>query len=97
MAITPIFIASVIHKNIFPRFFVLLCFDLFMATKYSNCKFKLSIIVLKFIKTIFQVKGNQNGYQASTTDVVIYNVRYIKIQSTENTDFCLRIELCGEG
>ncbi|XP_028402584.1 receptor-type tyrosine-protein phosphatase F-like isoform X2 [Dendronephthya gigantea] len=42
-----------------------------------------------------QIKGNQNGYQASTTDVDIYNVRYIKIQSTGNTDFCLRIELCG--
>ena len=29
----------------------------------------------------------------------VYNARYIKIQSTEtrNTDFCIRIELCGEG
>jgi hypothetical protein len=47
--------------------------------------------------TIFQITGNQNGHEASTTDVGIYNVRYIKIQSTGNTEFCLRIELCGEG
>ena len=50
-----------------------------------------------FILTILQITGNHNGHEASTTDVGIYNVRYIKIQSTGNTDFCLRIELCGEG
>ncbi|XP_028410546.1 uncharacterized protein LOC114533243 [Dendronephthya gigantea] len=44
---------------------------------------------------VVQISGNQNGYQASTTDVDIYNVRYIKIESTGNTDVCLRIELCG--
>ncbi|XP_028399530.1 uncharacterized protein LOC114522942 [Dendronephthya gigantea] len=43
-----------------------------------------------------QITGNLYGFQASTTAVDIYNVRYIKIHSTENTDFCLRIELCGE-
>ncbi|CAB4005658.1 Venom prothrombin activator pseutarin-C non-catalytic subunit [Paramuricea clavata] len=50
-------------------------------TTYKNCE---------------QIKGNQNGYQASATDVDIYNVRHVKIESTENTIFCLRIELCGE-
>ncbi|XP_028411944.1 uncharacterized protein LOC114534670 [Dendronephthya gigantea] len=43
-----------------------------------------------------QITGNMYSFQASTTDVDIYNARYIKIQSTGNTDFCLRIELCGE-
>ncbi|XP_028411942.1 receptor-type tyrosine-protein phosphatase S-like [Dendronephthya gigantea] len=43
-----------------------------------------------------QITGNLYSFQASTTDVDIYNVRYIKIHSTGNTDFCLRIELCGE-
>ncbi|XP_028399361.1 uncharacterized protein LOC114522811 [Dendronephthya gigantea] len=43
-----------------------------------------------------QITGNMYSFQESTTDVDIYNVRYIKLQSTENTDFCLRIELCGE-
>lgn len=43
------------------------------------------------------MKGNTNGYQASITRLDIYNVRHIKIQSTEKKDFCLRIELCGEG
>ncbi|CAB4005315.1 Hypothetical predicted protein, partial [Paramuricea clavata] len=43
-----------------------------------------------------QITGNRNGYQASTTLVDIYNVRHMKIESTGNTDFCLRIELCGE-
>ena len=47
--------------------------------------------------TIFQITGNQNGFQASTTNVHIYNVRHVKIQSTGSSDFCLRIELCGEG
>ena len=46
---------------------------------------------------IFQVNGNQNGYRASITPVNIYNVRYVKIQSTHSGDFCLRVELCGEG
>ena len=41
--------------------------------------------------------GNKNGYQASRTRLDIYNVRHIKIQSTGKNDFCLRIELCGEG
>ncbi|XP_028402590.1 receptor-type tyrosine-protein phosphatase delta-like isoform X2 [Dendronephthya gigantea] len=41
-----------------------------------------------------QILGNTNGYQASTTDVDIYNVRFVKI-STDDTDFCLRIEMCG--
>ncbi|CAB4042576.1 retinoschisin-like, partial, partial [Paramuricea clavata] len=43
-----------------------------------------------------QISGNQNGYQASTTTLDIYNVRYIKIQSSRSHDFCLRIELCGK-
>ncbi|CAB4004623.1 Receptor-type tyrosine- phosphatase F [Paramuricea clavata] len=43
-----------------------------------------------------QIKGNQNGYQASVTIVDIYNVRYLKIESTRKTEFCLRTELCGE-
>ena len=47
--------------------------------------------------TCFQITGNQNGYQASTTNVNIYNVRHIKIQSTDSRKFCLRFELCGEG
>ena len=46
---------------------------------------------------IFQVKGNQNGYRASITSLNIYNVRYVKIQSNKSGDFCLRVELCGEG
>ncbi len=46
---------------------------------------------------MFQITGNQNGFQASTTNVHIYNVRHVKIQSTGDSDFCLRIELCGEG
>ncbi|XP_028402588.1 receptor-type tyrosine-protein phosphatase F-like [Dendronephthya gigantea] len=44
---------------------------------------------------VVQILGNTNGYQASTTDVDIYNARFLKIESTGNTDFCLRIELCG--
>jgi hypothetical protein len=47
--------------------------------------------------TVLQITGNKNGYQASTTKVDIYNVRHIKIQSNGSTEFCLRIELCGEG
>ncbi|XP_028413335.1 uncharacterized protein LOC114536208 isoform X2 [Dendronephthya gigantea] len=43
------------------------------------------------------IKGNLNGYQLLTTAVDMYNVRYVKIQSTENTAFCFRIEICGEG
>jgi hypothetical protein len=46
---------------------------------------------------IIQINGNKYGYKASTTSLNIYYVRYIKIQSTENQNFCLRIELCGEG
>ncbi|CAB4010349.1 neuronal cell adhesion molecule isoform X1 [Paramuricea clavata] len=44
-----------------------------------------------------QITENQNGYQASITQLDrVYNARYIKIQSNRKTDFCLRIELCGE-
>ncbi|XP_028399360.1 uncharacterized protein LOC114522810 [Dendronephthya gigantea] len=43
-----------------------------------------------------QINGNQNGYQASATDIDIYNVRYIKLESNGGTKFCLRIEVCGE-
>jgi hypothetical protein len=52
---------------------------------------------LKFISEflLFQIIGNQNGYQASTTIVDLYNVRHIKIQSNEKR-YCLRIELCGK-
>ena len=46
---------------------------------------------------IFQIAGNENGYRASITSLNIYNVRYVKIQSTKRGDFCLRVELCGEG
>ena len=46
---------------------------------------------------IFQIEGNQNGYRASITSLNIYNVRYVKIQSNKSGDFCLRVELCGEG
>ena len=46
---------------------------------------------------IFQIKGNQNGYRASITPLDVYNVRYVKIQSNKRGDFCLRVELCGEG
>ncbi|CAB4044052.1 Down syndrome cell adhesion molecule 1 homolog, partial [Paramuricea clavata] len=60
------------------------------SLKYSNDK------SLVDGSSAVQITGNQNGYQASTTLVDIYNVRYIKIQSTASTDFCLRIELCGE-
>ncbi|XP_028402429.1 uncharacterized protein LOC114525365 [Dendronephthya gigantea] len=42
------------------------------------------------------INGNQNGYQASATDVDIYNVRYIKLESNGGADFCLRMEVCGE-
>ena len=49
------------------------------------------------ILIIIQINGNKYGYRASTTSLNIYYVRYIKIQSTENQNFCLRIELCGEG
>jgi hypothetical protein len=53
---------------------------------------------LFWIYAILQIKGNQNGYQASTTMVDIYNVRHMKIiQSTKSKDFCLRIEVCGVG
>ena len=45
----------------------------------------------------FQIAGNENGYRASITSLNIYNVRYVKIQSTKSGDFCLRVELCGEG
>ena len=31
------------------------------------------------------------------TPLNIYNVRYVKIQSNKSGDFCLRVELCGEG
>ncbi|XP_028402580.1 receptor-type tyrosine-protein phosphatase delta-like isoform X10 [Dendronephthya gigantea] len=44
---------------------------------------------------VVQILGNQNGYQALTTDVDIYNARFLKIESTGTADFCLRIELCG--
>ncbi|CAB3995581.1 receptor-type tyrosine- phosphatase epsilon-like isoform X1 [Paramuricea clavata] len=43
-----------------------------------------------------QMTGNKNGYQASVTSLHIYNVRYIKIESIDKNDFCLRIEFCGE-
>jgi hypothetical protein len=46
---------------------------------------------------MFQITGNLNGYQVSITSLDIYNVRYMKIESTANQNFCLRIELCGEG
>jgi hypothetical protein len=49
------------------------------------------------ILIIIQINGNTYGYKASITSLNIYNVRYIKIQSTDNQNFCLRIELCGEG
>jgi hypothetical protein len=49
------------------------------------------------ILIIIQINGNKYGYKASTTSLNIYYVRYIKIQSTDNQNFCLRIELCGEG
>ncbi|CAB4024817.1 retinoschisin-like isoform X2 [Paramuricea clavata] len=42
------------------------------------------------------IKGNKYGFKASTTNLTIYNVRYLKIESTDNQNFCLRIELCGE-
>ena len=49
--------------------------------------------------SFYQITGNTNSYQASTTSIDIYNVRYVKIQSTQRNrkKFCLRIELCGEG
>ncbi|CAB4001321.1 receptor-type tyrosine- phosphatase S-like isoform X11 [Paramuricea clavata] len=46
-----------------------------------------------------QITENQNEYQPFIKPLNgVYNARYIKIQSTatENIDFCLRIELCGE-
>ena len=43
-----------------------------------------------------QITGNKNGYQVSMTTIDIYNVRHLKIESTTNRDFCIRIELCGE-
>ncbi|XP_028417344.1 receptor-type tyrosine-protein phosphatase F-like [Dendronephthya gigantea] len=43
-----------------------------------------------------QMAGNTNGFQASITNLDIYNVRHIKIESISKTDFCLRIELCGK-
>jgi hypothetical protein len=46
---------------------------------------------------MLQILGNQNGYGASKTSLDIYNVRHVKIQSTGSRNFCLRIELCGEG
>ena len=46
---------------------------------------------------LYKITGNQNAYKASTQNVEIYNVRYVKIQSTEAIDFCIRIELCGIG
>ncbi|CAB3997379.1 receptor-type tyrosine- phosphatase epsilon-like isoform X2 [Paramuricea clavata] len=42
------------------------------------------------------IKGNKYRFKASTTSLTIYNVRYMKIESTEYQNFCLRIELCGE-
>ncbi|XP_028414291.1 uncharacterized protein LOC114537447 [Dendronephthya gigantea] len=41
-----------------------------------------------------KITGNKNGYQAASTFVDIRNVRYIKIESTDKQEFCLRIELC---
>ena len=52
------------------------------------------------ILIFFQINGNLNGnlYRASTTEVKVYNARYLKINSVnENREFCLRIQLCGEG
>ena len=49
------------------------------------------------ISLLYKITGNQNGSTASTQKVEIYNVRYVKIQSTEAIDFCIRIELCGIG
>ena len=40
--------------------------------------------------------GNQNGYEASRTNLNIYNVRHLKILSIGKQNFCLRMELCGE-
>ena len=53
-------------------------------------------LILEFF-IIIQINGNKYRYRASTTRLNIYNVRYIKIQSTDSQYFCLRIELCGEG
>ena len=50
-----------------------------------------------YYHSILQILGNQNGYQASRTILDIYNVRYVKIESTGKRNFCLRIEICGEG
>ena len=49
--------------------------------------------------TILQINGNENGYRASMTQLNIYNVRHIKIRSTdrERVNFCLRLEFCGVG
>ena len=55
-------------------------------------------LIFEFVPYIFQITGNLNGYQASITNLNIYNVRCVKIEPTaRNTDFCLRIELCGKG
>ncbi|CAB4004016.1 receptor-type tyrosine- phosphatase epsilon-like, partial [Paramuricea clavata] len=64
-------------------------------TKWSE-SYSLKYSHDKTYKNSKKIKGNQNGYQASVTQLDIYNVRYMKIQSTGNPKFCLRIELCGE-
>jgi hypothetical protein len=61
------------------------------ACKKGKIDFGIIIII------IIQINGNTYGYKASITSLNIYYVRYIKIQSTDNQNFCLRIELCGEG
>ncbi|CAB4005117.1 ---NA---, partial [Paramuricea clavata] len=67
-------------------------------TKWSNSySMKYSRAETLIGSRLMQITGNQNGYQASITQLDnVYNARYIKIQSKGNTDFCLRIELCGE-
>ena len=62
---------------------------------YDACKKRK--IDFGIIIIIIQINGNTYGYKASITSRNIYYVRYIKIQSTDNQNFCLRIELCGEG
>ena len=57
---------------------------------------RISCIIYEICFYPVQINGNHNGYQASMTRIDIYNVRHVKI-STNKDDFCLRVELCGEG
>ena len=61
--------------------------------------YNLLCIYLLIYYNYFQLNGNKNGYQASVTHFSIFNVRNIKIKSTDRQrkDFCLRLELCGQG